>query len=136
MFGKKTPKKAFEKCQLKQIEIDTTVRFNAILHCPQTEDEKISVESGNRDRDEYLHENPLSAKRQLAKYASELLCTACPYVDKSPVEVTIFRAEQAQADAQLLKAQAAKHTAEMEYQAALSLGQAEVDAITRRHITE
>ena len=120
------PQKVFKSCQLKQIEtVNDQYYINAILHCPRTEDEKVNVESGNYSGPNSRHWTPTDALDTLSEYAANILCNSCPLVSMTAVEATIQRAEKAQADAQLLRAQAA-----------LIEARQELDIINRRVLGE
>ena len=110
--------RVFKECQLKTIEVidaeQRSHRNDVALHCPRTEDERITVENN------YSHDSVRSSIRDLGKVASAMVCSHCPYAGKSEVEVTLYRTELAKAETDRLYA----------YNA-LEAARADVEQVTR-----
>lgn len=91
-------RKIFRNCQLKTIEMKGSGWYEAKLHCPRTEDDRVEVKT------EGLNQTKNDAIRNLAKVAGGMVCASCPYAGKSEVEVTIYRTDLAKAEAERLHA--------------------------------
>lgn len=73
--------------------------YHATLHCPRTEDDRISVTS------EYESDmTKVEALNSLKKLAGELVCRNCRFSSMSPVDVSNERAELARAEAERTEA--------------------------------
>ena len=123
----------FRDCQLKTIEVNpdnltqNTHRNDVVLHCPRTEDERVTVENN------FTHESVKASIRDLARVAGATVCGPCPYAGKSEVEVTLYRTELAKAEAERLYAysalEAARADVELAAQEVLGQQQPQVPGI-------
>ncbi|MCA9324811.1 hypothetical protein KDA23_01945 [Candidatus Saccharibacteria bacterium] len=65
----------------------------AKLHCPRTEDERVTIETL-----EQLGEDQADAQELLRSLAASTVCATCQFAGKTPVEVTRMRTELALAE--------------------------------------
>jgi hypothetical protein len=82
---------------------------SAVLHCPKTEDDRVSVESQFNS-----HPTRLKALKSLREIAGELVCRDCPFSSMDPVDVSVHRAELARAEADRLTAYKLVREAQLE----------------------
>lgn len=92
-FGPAEPKKG-------ATDTRETAGHRAILHCPVTESERVTIDSGD-----YRYENRTNVAAKVRRYASELICANCMFAGKTPLEVSMLRRQLAEAESNRLEAE-------------------------------
>lgn len=114
--------KRFDQCDVKIVEFTRHIRdsstghiveekdrdpdkdyvlrgYRGSLHCPRTEDDRVSVDSVTRS-----HPTQLEALNSVRKLTGNLLCSTCKYSTMTPLEISQERAAVARAEVDRLEA--------------------------------
>jgi hypothetical protein len=115
-------KKAFRRCDVKVVEFKDFVYdkdaknrkvlsdnpsedtrrlfgYSAVLHCPRTEDDRVSITSQFTN-----HSSRIKALKSVEKLAGALLCRDCRFSNLTPAEVSMDRAALARAEKDRIEA--------------------------------
>ena len=150
----------FRHCELKKVAFITGHEsVKATVGCPKTTETQSAPVTwdetaptmfhllGNRISKQvlgdYVTEEAArrAAQKNLSRTMGETACGSCrfagmtvPEFEEDAARIAVARAAKAEADAQIAKAQVQLTEAQMADQIALAQGQAEIDAINRRHL--